>query len=112
MDWLISIAASGCGVAIVTGVFKLLEMKIGAKIKDRPEKNGKKPFSADTLCLALRVILHDRIKYLARVHITEGTVSFEDRRDIFEMHSIYHDGLQGNGNLSALMDAFSKLPIK
>ena len=61
---------------------------------------------------ALRYILYDRIRYLARAYIAEGEVDFDDRRILNQMHRAYHDGLGGNGDLDGLMTEVNKLPLK
>lgn len=66
----------------------------------------------DVLQSAIRIILHDRIKYLARAYIAKNEVTFDDRRDLIDMHKIYHDGLGGNGNLDAIMKQFMEITVK
>lgn len=61
---------------------------------------------------AQKVILHDRIKYLGHAYIRAEAISYDDRRDLVEMHGIYHSELGGNGNLDHLMNDVMKLPIK
>lgn len=58
-----------------------------------------------------RVILHDRIKYLGKSHIKHRSVDLEDRKDLIEMHKVYHEYLNGNGNMDALMNEVLKLPL-
>jgi len=106
------------GAAIVTGIFKLLEMRMSGTIsngeemrKRVEEKININTVYIDTLSAAIRVILHDRIKHLARVYISNDKVSYDDRRDLIEMHKIYHEGLGGNGNLDALMKDFMDIQI-
>jgi len=108
MDWLLKVLASGAGVALVAGVFKLMENRQALNIISKNKRRS----DIDVLNAAIRVILHDRIKYLVRQHMNKGEVSFDDRRDVIEMYKIYHDELGGNGNLTALLDTYKKLPIK
>ena len=60
----------------------------------------------------LKWVLYDRIRHLGQAYIKEGAVDFDDRRILHEMHNSYHNGLNGNGDLDALMDAVDKLPLK
>ena len=64
------------------------------------------------LRLATRIILHDRIKHLAKAHIKDGVISFADRSDLVAMHKVYHEDLGGNGNLDALMTDIFKLKLE
>lgn len=63
----------------------------------------------DALKAANKVILHDRIKYLARSYIRAESVSFDDRQDLIDMHEVYHSN-GGNGNLDKLMEEVMELP--
>ena len=118
MDWVVSVLAGGIGAAAITGIFKLLEIwaslkadNTKAKQKAVEAKVEKNKDQLDTLTAAMRVILHDRIKYLIRRYSDEGKISYDDRRDILDMYSIYHDDLGGNGNLDALMKALDKIQV-
>ena len=44
-------------------------------------------------------------------YIEAGEVDFDQRRILREMHTVYHFGLQGNGDLDQLMEAVAKLPL-
>lgn len=57
-------------------------------------------------------ILRDHIKYLGRNYIKNGSIDFNDRQDLIDMHKVYHDGLGGNGNLDSLMSDVMELPLK
>lgn len=61
---------------------------------------------------ALKYILYDRIRYLALCYIRDGEVDFDDRRILRDMHTVYHYGLNANGDLDDLMDAVGELPLK
>lgn len=61
---------------------------------------------------AMKFLMLDRIKYLGQTYIKAGEIDFDDRRILHSMHSIYHNSLDGNGDLDALMDQVNKLPLK
>ncbi len=61
---------------------------------------------------ALRYLLYDRIRLYGQAHIAAGSVSFEDRRLLHNMHGVYHYGLGGNGDLDQLMEEVDHLPLK
>ena len=60
---------------------------------------------------ALRLLLQGQIKYLGKKYIEAGEISTVDMQEIIEMHSVYHDGLDGNGYLDELMARVRSLPI-
>lgn len=67
---------------------------------------GKKKSTTE---MALRALLRERIRYLCRVHIAAGQISYADREDLITMHQVYHDEMGGNGNLEPEMSAIMGL---
>ncbi len=65
-----------------------------------------------TVEIAMRVMLRERIRYLCRVHISAGEISYTDREDLIAMHKVYHKDLDGNGNLDAEMEDVMELPLR
>ena len=63
------------------------------KIEQRLESIEKKTNAQSE---ALKFILYDRIRYLGQAYIAEGEIDFDDRRILNNMHSSYHNGLNGN----------------
>ena len=61
---------------------------------------------------ATRAALLDRIQHLGQAYISDGEVDFDDRRRLNNMHSVYHSGLGGNGDLDVLMREVNALPLK
>ncbi len=61
---------------------------------------------------AQKCVLLDRIMYLGSVYIRTGSISFDDRRRLREMHNSYHYGLNGNGDADAIMKAVDELPLE
>lgn len=57
-----------------------------------------------------RIILHDRITWLAAKYCESGEISFSDYEIIKQMHSIYHNDLHGNGFLDSIMEDVDRLP--
>ena len=60
----------------------------------------------------VRLLLYDRIKYLAKSYISREAISSEDLEDLERMWECYHGPLAGNGYLDKLMAAVHRLPIK
>lgn len=102
-----AILGGSAGAAVITGVFSLIKwgMDRGASKADKKEDNE------DDIKTALRILLYDRIKHLARSYIRKGSITTGDLEDLMMMHKVYHDILNGNGFLDELMEAVKELPI-
>lgn len=59
----------------------------------------------------MKYVLLDRILYLGHLYITKGQVSFDDRKRLGDMHSVYHNGLGGNGDADVVMHDVYELPL-
>jgi len=59
-----------------------------------------------------KVILYDRILYISRKFILEGSISYEDKTNLNKMYSVYHNQLGGNGDLDAVIRDINELPTK
>lgn len=113
---LISGGVVSVAVQIVDRWMTWLRDRKAAK-KDSAKKNAEERLTAieaqnKAQSDALKFILYDRIKYLAQEYIVNGEVDFDDRRILHLMHSSYHYGLSGNGDLDVLMQEVDKLPLK
>ena len=97
MEILLAIIGSGALSSIIAGIFSLIQNR----------KNKK-----DGVSKGVRQLLYDRIKYLGRCYISDGTISAEDLEDLMQIHGIYHTDLGGNGYLDSLMEQVKHLPIK
>ena len=93
---LIAAAGGAGGAAIINQVFGLISAKRGVR---------------GAMCKALRYLLLDKILFLGTKYIEVGTVDFDDRRRLNQMHEVYHDGLLGNGDADNIMLAVNKLPL-
>ena len=60
----------------------------------------------------VRYLLLTAIKESGLQHLQEESISFEDRRLLHKMHKVYHDGLNGNGDLDELMRDIDNMPLK
>lgn len=58
-----------------------------------------------------RYILLDRIRFLGLAYLQRGGISFDERRHLHQMHSVYHNKLNGNGDLDELMSEVDELPL-
>ena len=60
----------------------------------------------------IKLLLADKIQYLGLRYIEEGEVTFSNKKMLNEMHSVFHNGLGGNGDYDDLMEEFNELPLK
>ena len=61
---------------------------------------------------ALKVILLDRVLHLGQSYINRGSISFDNRKRLRDMHRVYHDGLHGNGDADLVMEGVDALPLE
>ncbi len=113
------IAGGGIGVAVVNGVNerKMHKLKREDAKEDKAALESEERLKAveekvDVLIDANKYILFDRIRYLGQSYIDSGEIDFDDRRILNGMHTSYHSGLRGNGDLDKLMEAVNNLPLK
>lgn len=111
-------------VALVTGsagaaVVKLLDNVIQWNLARRAkQKDGEAIVETEQdkkingLQAGLRVVLLDRIQYLCQCYIQDKSITFDDRRRLHMMHDVYHNALEGNGDLDAAMRQIDLLPLK
>lgn len=107
------------GAAIINGINerKMLKMQHEYQQEEKAQTNVQDKLKeieakTDAQSEAIRYILYDRIRYLGQAYIAEKEVDFDDRRILRDMHSSYHNGLGGNGDLDKLMEAVDNLPLK
>lgn len=92
-----TILGGGLAAALIITVEKFAEFLM--------DRYGKRKSATE---IALLALLRERIRYLCRVHIAAGEISYSDREDLLQMHGAYHC-LGGNGNLDCEMSEIMKL---
>lgn len=104
---LAAILGGGIGSAIVTIIGKLIVNYQNRKyaIEDRETEDEK------AIKAGVKWLLYDRIRYLGMKYIEKGEVDFDDRRILRQMHDVYHNGLDGNGDLNNIMQQVDLLPL-
>ena len=114
---------SAMGAGIVAGLFGLWQWRLNRKAQKEDKAAEREVASCATrgqeirdlqktvnhLIVADRMILYDRIKHLAKSYIKRGHITVEEYEDLKRMHEVYHDNLNGNGFLDAVMDEVRKL---
>lgn len=111
MDKEVAVALIGGAFALVAGIVSIISTIIQNWQKHKYEKEDTEQKDLKALTEGVRWILFDRIKYLGFSYMRQGTVDFDDRRILREMHKVYHVGLGGNGDLDQIMSAVDKLPL-
>ena len=107
------IVALVAGLAAIVGA---LIAQIGEGIRQRRkrkyEKTDTKEADIEAMKDGLKWVLYDRIRHLGQKYIADGSVDFDDRRILNQMHKSYHDGLGVNGDLDNIMGEVNKLPLR
>lgn len=103
MSLFITFLSGAGGAALVAGIFAIIQYKI----KKRDEKNDKDDVVKKALQYVMLYIIEERCKE----HIEEGKISLNDLRRIHKWHSLYHVGLEGNGDADALLEKVEKLRL-
>ena len=116
---LIAFLGSGAFATAVAGIFEIFRFRRERKAKkeDDADLNIEKRLNTiETQTAAqseaLKYIMYDRIRFLGQEYIAEGEIDFDDRRILNAMHSVYHSGLNGNGDLDNLMRDVNALKLK
>ena len=104
-------------IAVLGGsALSALITQVGNYISDRRKRKDAVEDKAEDKDAALKqgikLLLADKIQYLGLKYIEEGEITFSNRKMLNEMHSVYHNGLGGNGDFDDLMEEFNELPIK
>lgn len=109
----------GAIVALIQGIFGVVMwiLNRNAKKNDDVELDVKEELAVlkkqnGVQSEALKYIMYDRIRFLGQAYIAEGEIDFDDRRILNSMHSVYHNGLKGNGDLDTLMGEVNTLKLK
>lgn len=126
MQVLMTVIGGAVGAAIVSGVFGIIMWKLNRKAQVEDRQEDKEQENADALkaevetmneqlsglTVAMRMLMYDRIKHLGNSYLKRGYITSEELADLIAMHGVYHDVLDGNGFLNALMEKVKQLPVK
>ena len=119
MEFWIAVLTGGAAVALIQSIFGIVRFKMERKAKkeDSAGENIEKKLAVierqnTVQCTALRHLLYDRIRWQGQAYIAQGEIDFDDRRILNSMHDVYHNGLQGNGDLDNLMTEVNTLKLK
>ena len=116
---MIAVLTGGVAVAVIEAVREWLRWRRERRaqredsevLNIEPRLNNLETLNAAQI-EALKYILYDRIRYLGQEYIAAGEIDFDDRRILNSMHAVYHNGLQGNGDLDNLMNEVNALRLK
>ena len=108
MEGWLNLLSGAAGAALVAGVFSIIQWSLTRKAVQHDKKNEQ----MDSLVIAARMILYDRIKHLGKSYLSRGWVYVEEMEDLEKMHAVYHGQLGGNGFLNDLMGKVKDLPAK
>lgn len=126
MEWITDLFGNAFGAAIAAGLFgmwqwrqnrkaqkedKAADMKV-ANCAARGAEIQQLQKTVDSLIVADRAILYDRIKHLAKSYLSRGYITVEEYEDLKRMHKVYHDDLNGNGFLDTIMQRVANLEVR
>lgn len=116
---IIAVIGSSALAVVISGIFEALRWRRERKAKKEDaaelrieERLEKMETQNKAQSEALKYILFDRIRHLGQAYIAEGEIDFDDRRILNSMHTVYHSGLNGNGDLDNLMGEVNALKLK
>lgn len=109
---LVAIVGGCLGGSAVAALINQIGNWLQAKSSRKYKTEEKESETVKAIKTALKWVMYDRIRWLGQAYVWDKEVDFDDRRILHEMHNCYHNGLGGNGDLDALMDAVNKLPLK
>ena len=101
------VAGSSVIGSIVTLVGTIIIKKMDRKDKRTEHLTAFEKHIQKAVC----VMLYDRIKYLGKRYIHEESITAEELNDLQKMHTVFHEDLNGNGFLDALMKHVKELRI-
>lgn len=104
MELILAIASGSCAAALVSGAVELIRYFL-----DRKERRGD---NMQAQKKALRYLMLYIIQERAKQHIHDSCISLEERRSLHHWHTLYHDGLGGNGDANVLMQQVDHLPLQ
>ena len=126
MEWLGYLLTGAASAAFIKLVDNVIQWKLARKVKkeDKAEERQENVCRTNQLKIdkleetvqatitGQRYILLDRLRYIGLAYLQKGEISFDERRLLHQMHSVYHDTLHGNGDLDELMSEVDELPLK
>ena len=119
MEYVVAILTGGVAVAVIEGIREWLKWRRDRKAKkeddvelDLEGRLFKMEQQNTAQIEALKYLLFDKIRHLGQKYIAKEEIDFDERRILNSMHTVYHNGLNGNGDLDNLMDEVNQLKLK
>lgn len=91
---LCALIGSGAATALVSG---LVSRRAERRRNETGESQG------------MRWLLQDRLEHLAKHYLERGVISYDELQNWNKGHHIYHDLLDGNGDLNILKSSLTNL---
>lgn len=103
LNLMIGILGAGIGSGIMMIILAVLQRKW--------QKEDKTSDQMDAQTGALKVLMIDRVKHLAKEYFKQGYITLEDKDTIKDMYNAYKK-LGGNGQLNNTMEEIDKLEVR
>lgn len=102
MELLLPLLSALTGSGLCSLAIALLQRRWAAR--DRRDTR------VDALVAANKVLLIDKVRFLAKKYIALGQIHLEDKENLLEMYRAYKD-LGGNGHLDTVMGEIHNLKV-
>jgi len=93
---------------------KKIEARLAKIETHQEEQDARMKVIEDALALQKetnKIMLYDRLRYLAKCFIADGEISLDDLTAWNDMHECYHKN-GGNGTMTTLSNTINSLPVK
>ena len=108
VEIILAVLGGSALAALISQIGEYFRERKNHQEKDQDEESEDIKIIKEALCY----LLYDRIRYLGEKYLENGTVDFDDRRILNNMHQVYHNKLGGNGDLDNLIKNVNKLPLQ
>jgi len=114
METLILLLSGAAGAAMIKLLDGIVQFALQRRAKRQDDGQSQKTEMEkriEAIADCMMVSMLDRIQYLSKCYIKDGSVDVEDLRRLHIMHEKYH-AVGGNGDLDRLMEQVDELPIR
>lgn len=88
-----------------------IEKKVDKQSDELAELIKKLSETVDNVREGQKMVLYDRILYLSGEYLKSNHITYNEKKNLNMMHSIYHNKLGGNGDLDDRMEDVDKIPV-
>ena len=105
VETVITVLGLCLGSSGVSGLVVACLQRHWARRDKQEQQRDQKDDKLYAIVAAIKVLMLDRVKHLAKCHVKDGYIDLGDK------DTLYYKALGGNGHLDTAMAAIEKLPI-